>query len=94
MILKPRRSTRLRSAFSSELYQKAGSEEDAIEFAKIGLLTLRVVSLEKEVADLAERIDESKKRITELPCEIERREKLLAEIIADQKILESLESRK
>jgi hypothetical protein len=55
---------------------------------------LRVVSLEKEVADLAERIDESKKRITELPCEIERREKLLAEVIADRKVLESLESRK
>ena len=94
MNLKPRRSARSRSAFSSELYQKTGSEEDAIKFVKIGLMTLRVVSLEKEVADLAERIDESKKRITELPCEIERREKLLAEVIADQKILESLESGK
>jgi hypothetical protein len=91
---KPRRSARSRSAFSSELPQKAGSEEDAIKFAKIGLMTLRVVSLEKDVADLAERIDESKKRITELPCEIERREKLLAEVIADRKILESLESGK
>jgi len=90
MNLTPRRSARLRSAFSFELYQKAGSEEDAIKFAKIGLLTLRVVSLEKEVADLAERIDKSKKRITELPCMIERSEKLLGEIIADTKTLESL----
>ena len=94
MNLRPRRSTLSRSAFSSELYQKAGSEEDAIKFAKVGLLTMRIVSLQKEVADLAERIDESKKRISELPCEIERREKLLAEVIADQKILESLESGK
>jgi hypothetical protein len=29
-----------------------------------------------------------------LPCEIERSEKLLAEVIADQKMLESLESGK
>jgi predicted nucleic acid-binding Zn-ribbon protein len=94
MNLKPRRSTRLRSAFSSELYQKVVSEEDAIKFAKIGLMTLRVVTLEKEVADLAERIDQSRKRITELPCEIRRSEKLLAEVIADQKMLESLESGK
>jgi len=94
MNLKPRRSTRSRSAFSSELYQKTGSEKDAIKFAKIGLLTLRVVSLEKEVADLAERIDESRKRITELPCEIERSENLLAVVIADQKMLENLESGK
>ena len=94
MNLTPRRSTRLRSAFSSELYRRIGSEEDAIKFAKIGLLTLRVVSLEKEVADLAARIDKSQKRISELPCEIERSEKLLAEVIADQKILESLESGK
>jgi len=43
------------------LYQKTESEEDAIKFAKIGLLTMPAVSLEKEVADLAERIDESKK---------------------------------
>jgi hypothetical protein len=91
---KPRRSARSRSAFSSELPQKAGSEEDGIKFAKIGLLTLRVVSLEKEVAVLVKRIDESKKRITELPCEIEEREKLLAEVIADRKVLERLESGK
>jgi hypothetical protein len=94
MNLTPRRSTRLRSAFSSELYQKAVSEEDAIKFAKIGLLTLRVVSLEKEVADLAERIDKSRKRILELPCEIERSEKLLVEVIADTKTLDSLLSRR
>jgi len=94
MNLRPRRSTPSRSAFSSELYQKAGSEEDAIKFAKVGLLTMRIVSLEKDVADLAERIDKSKKRITELPCEIEKREKLLAEVIADRKVLESLESEK
>ena len=91
---KPRRSARSGSAFSSELPQKAGSKEDAIKFAKIGLLTMRIVSLEKDVADLAERIEKSKKRIMELPCEIEEREKLLAEVIADRKVLESLESRK
>jgi len=89
---KPRRSARSGSAFSSELPQKAGSKEDAIKFAKIGLLTMRIVSLEKDVADLAERIEKSKKRIMELPCEIEEREKLLAEVIADRKVLESLES--
>jgi hypothetical protein len=91
---KPRKLARLRSAFSSELYQKTGSERDAIKFAKIGLMTLRVVSLEKEIADLAERINDSRKHIIELPCEIERSEKLLAELIADQKILENLESGK
>jgi len=91
---KPRRSARSRSAFSSELPQKAGSKEDGIKFAKIGLLALRVASLEKEVAVLVKRIDESKKRITELPCEIEEREKLLAEVIADRKVLERLESGK
>jgi peptidoglycan hydrolase CwlO-like protein len=90
MNLTLRRSARSRSPFSFELYQKTGSEEGAIKFAKIGLLTLRIVSLEKEVADLAERIDESKKRISELPCEIERSEKLLGEIIADTKTLKSL----
>jgi hypothetical protein len=87
-----KRSTRSRSPFSPELYQKARCEEDAIKLAKIGLLTMRVVSLEKELADCAERIDKSKKRITELPCEIEKREKLLAEVIADRTVLESLES--
>ena len=55
---------------------------------------MRIVSLEKDVADLAERIEKSKKRIMELPCEIEERDKLLAEVIADRKVLESLESEK
>ena len=91
---KPRRSARSRSAFSSELPQEARSEEDSIKFGKIGLLALRVVSLEKEVAVFAKRIDEAKRRITELPCEIEEREKLLAEVIADRKVLERLESGK
>ena len=92
MNLSPRRPPR--SAFSSELHQRAGSEEEAIRFAKIGLLIMQVTSLEKEVADLAERIEASRKRIKELPCKIERREKSLAEAIVDQKMLENLESRK
>lgn len=85
-----RRSAGSKPVFSQELYQRIRDQEEAIKLARIGLLTLRVASLDKEVSDLAGRIKESRKRVTELPCEIERMEKFLREISTDQKTLESL----
>ena len=85
-----RKSTRPKLVFSQELYQRIKDQEEAIKLARVGLLTLRVASLEKEVSDLARRIEESRRHVAELPCEIERLEKFLREICADQKTLESL----
>ena len=91
--MKIKSSARARSIASSELYRKAGSEENAIRFIRLGLLTLRGESLEKEIIQLSQKMEASRKRISELPGMIGKSERLLAETITDQKTLESLESR-
>jgi len=91
--MKTKSSPPSRSIASSELYQEAGSEENVIRFVKLGLLTLRVESLEKEIIQLSQKMEASRKRIAELPVMIRKSERMLAETITDQKTLESLESR-
>jgi len=91
--MKTKSSPPARSIASSELYRRTGSEEDAIRFIKLGLLTLRVESLEKEIMQLSQKMEASRKRITELPGMIRKSERMLAETITDQKTLENLESR-
>jgi len=91
--MKTKSSPPARSIASSELYRRTGSEEDAIRFIKLGLLTLRVESLEKEIMQLSQKMEASRKRIAELPGMIRKSERMLAETITDQKTLENLESR-
>ena len=86
-------SARARSIASSELRRRTGSEENAIRFIRLGLLTLRVESLEKEIMQLSQKMEASRKRIAELPGMIRKSERMLAETITDQKTLENLESR-
>ena len=64
-----------------------------IELAKllrVGLLSSKVVSLEREIADLVGKTQESRKRIAELPSEIKDLEKLLEDLTKDQKMLDTL----
>ena len=91
--MKTKSSPPSRSIASSELYQEAGSEENVIRFVRLGLLTLRVESLEKEIIQLSQKMEASRKRIAELPGMIRKSERMLAETITDQKTLENLESR-
>ena len=73
-----------------DLYEKIGDQEKIMKLIKIGLLSLRVTSLEREIADLIEKIEDSKKHIAELPYETERLEEFLREAIRDKKTLENL----
>jgi len=72
------------------LYEKIGDQQKIIELMRIGLFSLRVTSLEREIADLVERTEALKKRIVELPYETEKLKKLLEELVKDQKTLEAL----
>lgn len=73
-----------------DLYEKIGNQEKTIKIIKTGLLSLRVTSLEREIADLIGKIEDSKRRITELPGESDKLEEILREAIKDQKTLENL----
>ena len=81
---------KLQLSVPRDLYEKTGSEEKAVELIRIGLLSLRTTFLEREIADLNEKIRNSKKLIAELPCETKKLERLLEEAIEDRKILEKL----
>jgi len=72
------------------LYEKVGDQEEIMKLIKTGLLSLRVTSLEREITDLLGKIEDSKKRISELPYETERLEEILREAIRDRKELENL----
>jgi hypothetical protein len=73
-----------------DLYEKVGDRKRIIKLIKIGLLSLKVVYLEKEIADLADKIKGSKKYITELPHETERLYELLGKAIEDRQVLEKM----
>jgi len=73
-----------------DLYEKVGDRKRIIKLIKIGLLSLKVVYLEKEIADLADKIKGSKKHITELPHETERLYELLGKAIEDRQVLEKM----
>jgi cell division protein FtsL len=73
-----------------DLCEEIGSEKAIIGLMEAGLLSLKVVSLEREIADLRERTEVQEKKIAELPGEIERFQQLLEEAIKDRKILEEL----
>ena len=53
-------------------HEKIVNQEEIVSLVKTGLLSLRVASLQKEIADIVERTEKSKKLIAELPLEIER----------------------
>ncbi len=73
-----------------DLYEKIGNQEKITKLIKIGLLSLRVTSLEREIGDLIKKIEDSRKRVAELPYETGRLEQLLMKAIRDRKALESL----
>jgi hypothetical protein len=54
-----------------DLCEEIGSQEKTIRLIKVGLLSLRATFLEREIADLIRRTKDLKKRIAELPSEIE-----------------------
>jgi predicted nucleic acid-binding Zn-ribbon protein len=63
---------------------------ERVKLLRVGLLSSKVVSLEREIADLVSKTQESKKRIAELPSEIKDLEKLLEDFTKDQKTLDTL----
>jgi hypothetical protein len=81
---------RLQLSVPRDLYAKIGSQEKTAVLIRNGLLSLRATRLERESADLNEKIRASKKLVAELPYETERLERLLGEAIGDRKTLESL----
>jgi chromosome segregation ATPase len=84
------RNSNVKLGVPRDLYEKIGNQEKIIELMRIGLLSLRVASLDREIADLVERTEALKKRIVELPYETEKLNKRLEEFIKDQKTLETL----
>jgi predicted nucleic acid-binding Zn-ribbon protein len=87
-------SPKAKVSIPEDLQEKIGTEEEIIRLMKIGLLSLRIASLEREIADLIERTEKSKKLIAELPPEIKRFQRLLGEAVQDEKILEKLLGRR
>jgi len=77
-----------------DLYEEIGSQEKMIRLIKVGLLSLRVTSLERENADLIKRTGDFEKYIVELPCEIARFQQLLEEALKDRKTLEKLDKKR
>jgi DNA-binding transcriptional regulator GbsR (MarR family) len=73
-----------------DLYERVGDRKRIIQLIKIGLLSLKVAYLEKEIADLTDKIKDSKKHITELPRETERLYELLGKAIEDKEVLEKM----
>jgi len=73
-----------------DLGEKIGSTEKIIRLIKVGLLSLRATSLEREITDLTKRIGDSEKKIAELPKEIDRFQQLLQDAVKDRKRLEKL----
>jgi predicted RNase H-like nuclease (RuvC/YqgF family) len=73
-----------------DLYEEIGNQQRIIRLIKVGLLSLKIISFEKEIADLKKRTEDSKKEIAELPSEIQRFQQLLEDALKDQKILERL----
>jgi len=82
---------RLQPSVPRDLYEITGSEEKVVELIRIGLLSVRTTFLEREIADLNEKIINLKKLVEELPCKTKRLERLLEEAIEDHKTLEVFE---
>ncbi|MGC9094338.1 MAG: hypothetical protein ACP5IM_01840 [Candidatus Bathyarchaeia archaeon] len=76
----------------THLYEKIRDQAESI--IRKGILTLKIQCLEREVQSLEERIAYLKKRLEELPDDVKREERMLNELIEDQKKLETFLSRK
>jgi len=94
MRLSHNRNSKIEFGIPKDIYDKLGSQERTIELLKMGLLSLKVTLLEKEIVDLNEKIKESKKLVAELPSEIESLQELLTEAVKDRKVLENLLDKK
>jgi len=77
-----------------DLYEEIGSQEKMIRLIKVGLLSLRVTSLERENAGLTKRKKDLEIRNAELLHEISRFQQLLEEALKDRKTLEKLLDKK
>ena len=77
-----------------DLYEEIGSSEKTVQLIKIGLLTLQTKNLKNEIAVLVKRTEEQKKKISELPAEIERARQLLEVALKDNKTLGKLLKKK
>ena len=74
----------------SDLLVRVGGAEEAVRLLKVGLLSLRVAALEREVAALVKHVEVQRRRVAELPLEIERFQRLLAQALEDGETLEGL----
>jgi hypothetical protein len=88
------RTPKAKASILQDLREKIGTQEEIVRLVKTGLFSLRVASLEREIADIVERTEKSKKLIAELPLEIERFQRLLGEAVQDRRILEKLLDRR
>jgi len=77
-----------------DLYEEIGSQEKMIRLIKVGLLSLRTTSLERENAGLTKRTKDLEIRNAELLHEISRFQQLLEEALKDRKTLEKLLDKK
>ena len=73
-----------------DLFDVVGGDEGVIRFLRFGLLCLRVASLEGEVSELVRAVEVQRQRVADLPLEVERFEGLLAQALADRRVLEGL----
>jgi len=88
------RSSTYKLKIPRDLYEEIGSQEKMIRLIKVGLLSLRATSLERENADLIKRTGDFEIHIVELPCEIARFQQLLEEALKDRKTLEKLDKKR
>lgn len=72
------------------LLVEVGGEEGAVRLLRVGLLSLRVASLEREVAGVVRGVEVQRRRVAELPLEVERFRRLLAQALEDRETLEGL----
>jgi len=73
-----------------DLLVVVGGVGGAVRLLRVGLLMLRVEVLEREVAEVAAGLEVQRRRIAELPLEVEHFRGLLAEALEDRRVLEDL----
>ena len=73
-----------------DLLGEVGGEGEAGRLLRVGLLSLRVASLQREIADICKGVEVQRRRVAELPLEVERFRRLLARALDDRKTLEKL----
>jgi len=78
----------------ADLLVEVGGADGAVRLLRVGLLSLKIAALEREVADVVGHVEVQRRRVAELPLEVERFQRLLAQALEDRETLEGLLGKK